>query len=109
LNKKLVKIRRFQFCNRTILGHTTNKKQPNTYYEPTTNIRVRIRIREITKIFEKVTNKIEEHEQSTNTKIFVRAKSIEWPPDILDKMLFEFEKIVWNSENLVVPYRMKPN
>jgi len=32
------------------------------------------------KNFEKVTNKIEEHEQYANTKIFVCAKSIESPP-----------------------------
>jgi len=51
----------------------TNGKTRTEHRIPTANVRVRIRIREITKIFEKVTNKIEEHEQSANTKIFVRA------------------------------------
>jgi len=53
----------------------TNGKIRTEHRILTTNVRVRIR--EITKIFEKVTNKIEEHEQCANTKIFVRAKSIE--------------------------------
>jgi len=53
----------------------TNGKTRTEHRIPTSNVRVRIR--EITKIFEKVTNKIEEHEQSANTKVFVRAKSVE--------------------------------
>jgi len=52
----------------------TNGKTRTKHRMPTTNVHVRIR--GITKIFEKVMTKIE-HEQSANTKIFVRAKSID--------------------------------